>query len=479
MRARVGFGGLFLFALATRLCHLDVLWIEECYPAAGAIQMLHGKIPYRDFWFDKPPLSPLAYLLWGAHGGWPLRVAGAAFVTLVCWLLYRFAARKWGNREAILAAGLGAFFLTFGTPSAVMALAPDLLLVAPHIAAVYLASRKRPFWSGFCAGIAMLVNTKAVFVLAVCLLWRPRSAPKVAAGFAVPAAAAFAWLAGVGALRPYYEQVWRWGLLYSRDTFIGSPLGEGVRRTMNWAGFHATLVLGAAWFWWRERNAGSRRFALWVLISLVAVAAGWRFFPRYYFQLLPVMILAGARGLVLLGPRRAAAALVLLLVPLARFAPRYGILARDLVTGYEHQWSDIAMYQGSRQAAKLINQIARSGDSLLVWGYRPDIFAMTRLPAGTPFLDSQPVTGVIADRHLRVSRPSAPLLARNNRRELTGTCPTFIVDGLGPYNPRLAISAYPDLRAWLSGYREIARMPTAVVYRLLPPPAPGALLVEQ
>jgi len=91
-------------------------WVEECYPGAAALQVLAGKIPYRDFWFDKPPLSILAYLLWGARAGWPLRLAGALFVTLLCWLLYRFAVRQWGNREAVLAAGLGAFFLTFGIP---------------------------------------------------------------------------------------------------------------------------------------------------------------------------------------------------------------------------------------------------------------------------------------------------------------------------------------------------------------------------
>jgi len=473
VRLRLAFGGLFLLILATRLCHLDILWVEECYPGAAALQVLAGKIPYRDFWFDKPPLSILAYLLWGARAGWPLRLAGALFVTLLCWLLYRFAVRQWGNREALLAAGLGAFFLTFGIPSAVMALAPDLLLTAPHVAAVYLIWRRRPFWSGFWAGVGMLVNTKAIFVLLVCLLWRFRSAPRVAAGFLVPNAVAVAWLAGVGALRPYYEQVWRWGWLYSRDSFIANPVWEGIRRTLNWAGFHATLAAGAAWYWWRERNPDSRRFALWALISLAAVAAGARFFPRYYFQLLPVMILAGARGLVLLGPRRAAVAMALLLVPLARFGPRYAILAQDLVTSRHHRWRDLAMYQGSRQAAELIQRRARPGDSLLVWGYRPDIFVLTRLPAGTPFLDSQPLTGVIADRHLTLARPSAPALARRNRRALVHTRPSFIVDGLGPYNPRLAVTSYADLAGWLSRYREIARIPTAVIYQLRSTPVPG------
>jgi len=465
MRPRVAFSAIFLLALLTRLCHLDILWVEECYPAAGAIQILAGKIPYRDFWFDKPPLSMLVYLGWGAETGFLLRLAGAVFVTLVCWLLYRFALEKWGEREALYAAGLGVFFLTFGIPSAVMAMAPDLLMVAPHIAAIYLAWKGRPFWSGFLAGIAMLLNTKAVFVLAVCLLWQFRSAPALLGGFLLPNLAALGWLAGVGALRSWWDQVWQWGFLYSRDTFVEAPVTEGLRRALNWAGFHAVLVLAGAWYWWRERDADSRRFALWAVISLVAVAAGWRFFPRYYFQLLPVMILAGARGLVLLRGRRAVAVAALLLIPLFRFGPRFVMLGSDLVRGAGHRWSDLAMYDGSRAAARTVRWLAREGDTLLVWGYRPDIFVMTRLPAGSRFLDSQPLTGVIADRHLRDSRPSAEALAARNRRELVTTAPTFIVDGLGPYNPALAIGRYADLKEWLDGYEEVGRVPSAVIYR--------------
>jgi hypothetical protein len=461
MRPRLLLVLLFLGALAARLCHVDILWVEECYPAAAAIQILHGKVPYRDFWFDKPPLSALVYLLWGAQAGWLLRLAGALFVTLASWLLYRFARERWGEREGVGAACLTAFFLTFGVPSAVIALAPDLLLLVPHAAAVYLAWRGRPLWAGLAAGVSGLLHTKGLLVLVACLLWQYRAWRPLAAGFALPNLAMLAWLGAAGAIPGYLEQVWRWGFLYSRDTFVEAPVLEGLRRTANWAGFHATLVLGAASYWWRERDTDVRRFAVWLLISLVAVAAGWRFFPRYYFHLLPVMVLVGARGIVLLGRKGAVVAMLLLLAPLARFGPRYVMLA-----GGAQAWSDLAMYEGSRQAARVVKEAARPGDTLLVWGYRPDLFVETRLAAGTPFLDSQPLTGVIADRHLVDVRPSAPELARENRQRLAEMAPTFVVDGLGPYNPPLAIRAYPELQAWLGKYDEIARLPTAVVYRL-------------
>jgi hypothetical protein len=423
--------------------------VEEAYPTAAAIQLLHGRALYRDIWFDKPPLFPYLYLLWGAHIGVPLRIAGAIFVFLCAVMIAKFARELWGQRESQAAALFTAFFLTFGIPSAVMALAPDLLMVLPHIAAVYLAWRGRAFLSGLTAGIAMLINAKAVFLLAACALFAWRSLPALLAGFALPNLAALAWFG-----RPYIDEVYRWGTLYSEQTFAFTT---GFTRTANWAGFHCALVVAAAVAFWKEKQW---RMVAWLFLFMVAVAAGWRFFPRYYFQLLPVMALMAARGYTLLGRRRAIIWL-LLLIPLIRFGPRYVTLANDLFHHRETEWSDLTMSQDSRAAAEKIS----SEGTLLVWGYRPDIFAYTRLEAGTRFLDSQPLTGVLADRHLTNSEVAAPEWATQNRRELITTRPTWIVDGLGPFNPQLAITNYPDLRDWLAAYQEVNRTQHCVIYK--------------
>lgn len=474
------FALLFLALVASRLCHIHILWAEEDLPLAAAVQMLHGKVLYRDIWFDKPPLVPGIYLLWGAQCGWLLRLAGALFAWAACLLIYRFAKALWGEREGLLAAGLLAFFLVFGIPAAVVPLASDLLMLVPHIAAVYLAYRRRPFWSGAAAGLAFLFNSKALFVLAACALWQFRWLPQLALGFLLPNAAALAWLAARGALAGYYEQVWWQGFLYSRSTFLENPAIAGVIRTARWMGFQAALVLGAAWFWWRERQSDSWRLAGWALLSLAAVAAGWRFFPRYYFQLLPVLTLAAARGLVLLGRQRVLV-LLTLLVPLARFAPRYVMLAQDLAAGRPHAWRDVAMDQDSRAAARLLRDRVRPADTLFVWGYRPDIYAYTRMPAATRFLESQPLTGVFADRHLFQSQPVAPEWARRNREELVRSRPTFVLDGLERYNPALSIQSYPDLRPWLARYRLVAQTPATKIYQIAPitsPPSTAAASPE-
>jgi hypothetical protein len=45
------------------------------------------------------------------------------------------------------------------------------------------------------------------------------------------------------------------------------------------------------------------------------------------------------------------------------------------------------------------------------------------------------LNGVPADRHLTQSDPIDPAAAAR-RRELVGTAPDFLVDGLGLFNPR-------------------------------------------
>jgi len=441
MPKRWAWAALLLLLLVTRLAHRDVLWVEEAYPTAAAREILAGKMLYRDIWFDKPPLFPITYLAWGATTGWPLRVAGALFVLLCCWIVNR-----WGGLRAALLLG---FFLTFWIPSAVMALTPDLLLLPLHAGAVYIAYRGRPFTAGALAGIGLLYNIKSILVLPACLLFCP--SPWVVLGFFLPPLFSLPALP----LTNYWQQVLAWGAAYSADTPFSGTFVLAAQRTANWLGFHAALVIAAI-----PTLRKDRRFIGWALLSFFAVCLGARYFPRYFFQLLPVMVIAAALGWESLEKRWRYLALILMLIPFVRFGPRYVDLYLN------RPWSDLAMYEGSRDAAMHIRALARPGDTLLVWGYRPEIYPLSGLHAGTRFLDSQPLTGVIADRHLTDSRPTALELAAANRRALTNSRPTWIVDGLGPYNPALDIRRYDDLRSWFTSYSLVADLPTARIYRL-------------
>jgi len=458
-KSKLLFAILFALLVVSRLSHLGILWTEENLPMAAALQMVDGKTLYRDAWFDKPPVIAAFYVPFGAKPGWPLRLAGALYALLVCWVAYGLARDVWSPAEGRWAACLAGFFLIFDLPSAVIPVASDMLMLAPHLAAVWFAWKRRPLWSGALAAIAFWISPKGVFVAAACALWNPGGLPLLVAGFAGVSAVAVGWLWVAGALPAFWEEVWRWGVLYAGAPLTAHPLRDGLVRTCNWAGFHLALVVGAAVFLWRARKAQRFQWIAWCALCLTGVAAGLRFFPRYYFLLLAPLVLTACRGFTLLG-NRGALAMVLLLVPLIRFGPRYGRLAMG-----DSDWTDTLMDRDSRQAAALISKLASPGDTLFIWGYRPELYVYTRLPAATRFLDCQPLTGVPADRHLTEATPLETEAASHRRNELAQANPTFVADGLSAYNPRLAMTHYSELRPWFTRYREVARTAYTIIYR--------------
>jgi hypothetical protein len=360
-----------------------------------------------------------------------------------------------------------AFFLNFDLATAVIPIVPDMFLLLPHIVAVHCAWKGKSFAAGLWCGVAFLFHTKGAFVLAACGLLAWRALPALLAGFALPNVVALGALAAAGALPGYFQQVWVWSTAYARSSPELHPWANGLRRTADWLGFHAALAIGAAGFWWVNRKRERYWLAGWLALSFVGVSLGARFFPRYFLQILPPMVLIASYTLA----RRktlAWVAAIALLAPAVRFGPRYVTLARDLVEGRPHEWADLAIDKDSRAAADLVNRRKRPGDTLFVWGYRPGIFVYTRMPVGSRFWDSQPLTGVPADRHLRDSLAVLPEEAARNRREFVGTRPAFIVDSLSMENPRLAMESYPELREWRAQYREVGRTPMSVIYEVIP-----------
>jgi|SRR5271157_403940 len=472
------FAALFAVTLALRLCHSHILWADEDYHLGAGLETLHGKMLYRGLWYDKPPLAAWLYAALGALPGWPLRLFDAVWLLAICAATWRFARDLWGQYEAFLGAALMAFFLNFDFPSAVIPAAPDLLLLLPHIVAVHCAWKRRPVWSGLCCGIGFLFHTKAVFVWAVCAVVAWPALPLLLMGFVIPNAAALAVLGATGALPDYLLQVWRWGLAYAGSSSEPQPVLNACRRVLDWSGFHAALVVGAlAWSLGGTERAvtddkrrssvplGSHtrlQFAAWLAIGFLGVSLGGRFFPRYFLLILPPLVLVSARAMA----RRKTVALIAaiaLLIPFVRFAPRYFTLAFHPAT----PWADIALDQDSQAAAALVNARKQPGDTLFVWGYRPGIFVYTRLPVASRYWDSQPLTGVPADRHLRDAVSLIPDWAARNRVELAATYPTFIVDSLSLSNPRLAFDTYPELRDWLAGYTMVARTRLSLIYQRL------------
>jgi hypothetical protein len=128
-------------------------------------------------------------------------------------------------------------------------------------------------------------------------------------------------------------------------------------------------------------------------------------------------------------------------------------------------WGDIALDVDSQQVAGQINSQAGPSDTLFVWGYRPDVFVYTRLDPAGRFWDSQPLTGVAADRHLTAAELTVNTQTTAHLREMGRSRPTFFVDGLGLLNPKLKPEEFAQMRELLSHYREAGRTRLSIIYR--------------
>src|SRR5205807_1376350 len=112
----------------------------------------------------------------------------------------------------------------------------------------------------------------------------------------------------------YVNDVLRWGLIYATSSPASSFLGNALRRTLDWAGFHFALVVAAA--------CGLRRkwrLLAWIALCFAAVCVGGRFVPRYFLQLLPPLVILAAQGITLAWRRCGKIALLLLAIPFIRF----------------------------------------------------------------------------------------------------------------------------------------------------------------
>jgi hypothetical protein len=217
------------------------------------------------------------------------------------------------------------------------------------------------------------------------------------------------------------------------------------------------------------------RLIAWFAISLAAAALGWRLLPRYLNQILPPLAILAAPGLVQVWSARresrralalGVAAAVASAVPVVRFGPRYfQLIAETAFAAGAHDWVDVYLDQESRAAAARIRAIARPGDTIFIWGYRPNIVVYTRLPVDSRFWESQPLTGVPADRHLTESKPIDAARAEANRREFAGTSPTIVVDGLSRLNPDLDIHATPEMSEWMRQYCLVDGQAGIAIYR--------------
>jgi len=503
---RRAFGALVLTLLALRSVAfvIGLVNLDECdFWLFGRMVRQHA-VPYLDVADIKPPLTYAAFWvadLVGGHRPVAMPCLGLLAV-LATALVLRAVARRWSGDERV---GWAAAWLTLAaclceSPSA----SAEILMNLPAAGALYALVRAerdpRRRWdlaAGAAAGIATLFKLQAgillvCFVLAAVSSARRRKegigpalvrATCITAGYAAPWALTVGLFAAGGALPGFLEWVIQRNLFQISS---GSPFAlRDVLTSM------ALALGGASFAWWlalrqvRRRGDGFQ-FALTILLVLTVlpVSIGRRFYEHYFLQFVPPLALLGAPQLVwlvihfrALSRLRRAAVLVL------AFAAPVIFLAFTWTRGF------VGGYPGQEPRARAIAGWLRAhtapSERMFVWGDYSALYCLAdRLP-GTRYMRTAPHVGDFDPMHVpadfdfrpyRSERDVAATLADLERNR-----PEMVVDTAPADLHRWSLfplARVPELQSFIAAhYQPVSRPAGAVIYRRrdLVPPA-GALV---
>ena len=439
-----------------RIFYASYVWADEGLWFTAAQELLRGKALYSEIWFDKQPAVAWLYAALFALAGPSLlavRLFTILYATLVALALWHLGRRFWGEEEGRLAALLYALYNATYLHSQVQPLAVDHLLLLPYLYAGFFFLYGRSFWSGLLVAVAFWLNPTAlalwVFFAAVELLlpgFRTPSGDRtrplwrwslLLGGFLAGCAPWIVYLLVGGNWTDYLQEFWGWRWSYLTVYSPETAVLTGLRKTLNYVGFHFSLFLGLALllaYFPRGKATPERETShavwLWLGVSFLGVAAGGPFPPRYFYQVLPFLCLLAARGyrltrdrpVGLSGPLSGRRILRVLfwagiLFALVRFHNRAAVRAYELVTSgptaYMAAWDDPAIDRDSRLIARHLRSatsvhcapVHRRGAVAVCLGVSAGDLLSTAAARPVPkFLSSQPLTGVPADIHLRQAR---------------------------------------------------------------------------
>jgi len=368
---------------------------DEAYLATQAEVLQGGGRLYVDTTDRKPPIVPYLYTavfaVTGTHDLGPVRVVALLAQVATALLLAAEARRRFRWRHAAWLAGV--LYLLAATafrPPDSQAANFEVFMLPVMTAAFVLAVRERTAWSGVALAVATLTKqTAAVALLPLAFLaWQRRRARgllTLALSFALPIVAV--------ALAFGFDRFMFWVFTgnggYLDASGIWSYVAALGARQTGWFLFGEAalvLLLVPAVRRWRD----DVDLWLWLASGFVAVFTGLRFFPHYYLQLLPPLVLLGVGGLTMV-PVRARNWVAVGAVVVA--CATCGYFVRSAFTDGNTRDSQVAIDVGRYLGA----HVAPS-QHVLVWGQAPEAYWTSDRTPATRFATTGFVTGTSGGR---------------------------------------------------------------------------------
>lgn len=461
--------------------------------------ILDGKIPYVDLWNPKPPavfyVYALAIQLFGRTAE-ALRAIDFFIAPAICLALYWLGGRISNWRVGLFSALLfGVFYFTesFWTLTqndGIAALPMSLAMVCAFKAA---ENSKRGWIWAFTAGalsayavwfkypfalfgvvlvlgyffinsrdaMSKLKEAEKFNFLAYLASWRFEFFAYLFGAFVVIAAGVAALMA-LGAWDDLVESA-RVTSQYTALTFNFQDFTELMVTAVGFRWQQWALLWILVGLWFVLRGGRSRQWAaviIWALAGLAIMLIQAKGYDYHWLPMLPPLVLLGAdsmdRLLKKIANRRqslatAAAIMILLLIMVMRIWPNSWLYLTDQesqVAYYSRFQAGEFIADESLKVATLLRERVLPGDSLYIWGFRPEVYYLSQLNPPTRFIFQFPL----------VARWYPPEWREENAEILWAALPPYVLVLQVDYMPWVTgseedsntlLQEYNELNDWL------------------------------
>lgn len=476
--------------------------------------ILDGRVPYVDLWNPKPPavfyVYAAAIALSGDGSTIGLRAIDLALMPLVMIGLYVICIRLFGQpigrRTGWIAAALfGLFYFTETfwtlTQNDGIALLPMVGAFYSTIEAARSGSGRRGTLvhaaiAGALAGLTFWFKYPFILFIGVLivsyLLLRRFAAQRADLGTISAFLAGLALTGGGFALLLIAQGAWADWIESVRVTAGYAALGLGEGAFLDWMG----VALGFRWAHWgllfilagvalivsivpvarpaaddlRTRRQASILIGIWALAGAAIMLIQAKGYDYHWLPLLPPLCLIAAAGI-----ERIAGWIGTALRPMVVTGLVIALIAGAAIRIWPPVLSgEVAFVAGefnaaeSLRAADYLRQRTTPGDSLFIWGFRPEIYYLSDLNPATRYIFQFPLVGSWYPQEWR----------QDNVNVLWAALPPYVLVAQGDYMPwvtgseddsAMLLQDYEELNDWLIyNYERDAQIGTFQVWRRKP-----------
>jgi 4-amino-4-deoxy-L-arabinose transferase-like glycosyltransferase len=485
--------GLILLTVVTRLPSLLHPWSidDEVVYSVVANEIVDGGRPYVDAVERKPPLLFWLYAgiieATGKFNPAGLHAVALAWTLATMAGLYIIGRQLFDRGTGLVAALLYSVYQPWGTFKN-LAFNGELIMNLPLVCACAIvfarrSARMRPelLVAGALLGVAFLLKQPAAIAAIPLGIYLLLPSYRTSRGLTFSASVIHALLLTVGffgVLGLVVAILQKQGIL--RDAFFWTITnhanphvfwGKGTLTTLKFLACCFPLVIGAVMSLrdkrglWAENSAERTALLALLAASAIGAAAGGRFYPHYYIQLIPPLALLAAPYYARIWSGRDQPRHWLL-----RPATTYVVLAVTAVAFFIGSYVELSSQRQMSEVGRYLSENSAPDDRIFVWGHGARIYMESRRRPACRYILTFPLTGRVF---------GGPLPGVDTRKwivpgawdileqDFSKHPPVFIVDLEHGPDERYPVRDFPILARLLEDrYQPVLRVTWAVIYRL-------------